>query len=171
MFKVKLKLPKFLGVLLIVCFTFFTAYAANSQTPSLAQYKSTISTRETSKYKLASDVLAEMGIAERYDLHFDHLMGTLIGNGKDSKLYARFRKMFVEEIGWRHFKDAYIARLEADFSENELKELLNLSKQPALKKLLRSEVKAYADTSAQRFKLGFELWDNYNSGKINLPPE
>ncbi len=79
--------------------------------------------------------------------------------------------MFVREIGWKHFKDAYVARLEADFSEDELKELLALSKRPVMKKLLQSEVKAYMDTSKQRFKMGFELWDNYNNGTINLPPD
>jgi hypothetical protein len=68
-------------------------------------------------------------------------------------------------------KDAYAARLAADFSEDELKELLKVSKQPVLKKLLQSEVKAYADTSKQRFKIGFELWDKYNSGSVNLPSE
>ena len=104
-------------------------------------------------------------------MHFDHLMGTLIGNGDNFKVYARFRKMFTREIGWKQFKDAYAARLEADFSEDELKELLNLSNQTVMKKLLQSEVKAYMDTSKQRFKMGFELWDNYNNGKISLPPD
>ena len=102
-------------------------------------------------------------------MHFDHLMGMLIGKGDAFQLYARFRKMFAQEIGWKHFKDAYTARLEADFSEDELKELLKLSKQPLMRKLLQSEVKTYIDTSKQRFKMGFELWNSYNDGKINLP--
>lgn len=171
MFKVKLPFSKFLALLLVACFTFFTVYVANSQQLPLDKDQSKISSTETFKSKLASEVLQEIGIAERYDMHFDHLIGVLIGKGDDFKLYARFRKMFASEIGWKHFKDAYAARLEADFSEDELKELLNLSKQPVMKKLLQSEVKAYIDTSKQRFKMGFELWDNYNNGKINLPPE
>ncbi|BAZ36628.1 hypothetical protein NIES4101_25470 (plasmid) [Calothrix sp. NIES-4101] len=171
MFKVKSQFSKFLGLLLIVCFTFFTVYVANSQQLPLVEYQSKTSARETTKYKLATEVLLEIGIAQRYDMHFDHLMGTLIGKGDDFKLYTRFRKMFAREIGWRHFKDAYAARMEADFSEDELKKLLNLSKQPVMKKLLQSEVKAYMDTSKQRFKMGFDLWDNYNNGKINLPPD
>lgn len=171
MFKVKLQFSTFLALLLVVCFTFFTVSVANSQRLPLNADQSKTSVRETPKHKLASEVLPEIGIAKRYDMHFDHLMGILIGKGDDFKLYARFRKMFAREIGWQHFKDAYIARLEADFSENELKELLNLSKQPLMKKLLQSEVKAYMDTSKQRFKMGYELWSKYNDGKISLPPE
>lgn len=171
MVKVKLQFSKFLALLLIVCLTFFTVYVANSQELPLDKNPFKSSAGQTSKYKLASEVLPEIGIAKRYDMHFDHLMGTLIGKGDDFKLYTRFRKMFAREIGWEHFKDAYIARLEADFSEDELRELLTLSKQPVMKKLLQSEVKAYLDTSKQRFKMGFELWDNYNNGKISLPQD
>ena len=171
MSKVKLQFSMFLGLLLVACFTFFTVWVANSQQLPLAEFQSKTSVRETAKYKLANEVLLEIGIAKRYDMHFDHVIGSLIGKGDDFKLYTRFRKMFIREIGWTHFQDAYAARLDADFSEDELKELLNLSKQPLIKKLLQSEVKAYMDTSKQRFKMGFELWDNYNNGKISLPPD
>jgi hypothetical protein len=172
MFKIKLKFSKLIGLLLIVfCFTFLAVNVAHSQQLPLVEAHKT-SAAETSKHKLATEVLLEIGIAKRYDMHFDHSMGTLIiGNGSDLKLLARFRKMFVRELGWKHFKDAYAARLEADFSEDELKELLNLSKQPVVKKLLLSESKAYMDTSKQRLKMGFELWDNYNNDKVSLPPE
>jgi Uncharacterized protein conserved in bacteria (DUF2059) len=171
MFKLKLQFSKFLVLfLVVVCFTFFTVDVANSQRLPLAEAQSKTSARETSKYKLASEILPEIGIAKRYDLHFDHLMGTLLGQRND-KDYARFRKMFVREIGWKNFKDAYAARLKADFSEDELKELLKLSKQPVMKKLLQSEAKVYMDTSKQRFKMGSEFWNNYNDGKINLPPD
>jgi Uncharacterized protein conserved in bacteria (DUF2059) len=171
MFKVKLQFSKFLALLLVVCFTFFIVDVANPQRLPLGDVQSKTSTRDTSKYKLASELLLQIGIAKRYDMHFDHLMGTLIGKGDDFKLYTRFRKMFVREIGWKHFKDTYAARLETDFSEDELKELLNLSKQPVMKKLLQSEIRAYMDTSKQRFKMGFELWDKYNNGEISLPPD
>lgn len=171
MIKIELRFSKFIGLFMVVCFTIFTVNIANSQQLPSSETRSITSTRETSKFKLASELLPEIGIAKRYDMHFDHLLGTLIGKGDDLKLYERFRKMFVREIGWQHFKDAYIARLEADFSEDELKELLNLSKQPVMKKLLQSEVKAYMDTSKQRFKKGSELWVNYNDGKIDLPSD
>ncbi|PSB56520.1 DUF2059 domain-containing protein [Chamaesiphon polymorphus] len=170
MFKLKLQFSKLLALMLVVCFTCFTVYVANARQLPLDAVQSKISVKETAKYKLASELLSESGIAQRYDMHFDHSIGALIGKGDDFKLYARFRKMFVREIGWKHFKDAYAARLAADFSEDELKELLKLSKQPVMKKLLQSEVKAYTtDTSKQRFKIGFKLWDEYNSGKISLP--
>jgi Uncharacterized protein conserved in bacteria (DUF2059) len=171
MFKIKLQFLKFLVLfLVVVSFTFFTVDVANSQRLPLGEAQSKTSAREISKYKLASEILPEIGIAKRYDMHFDHLMGTLIGQ-RDDKDYARFRKMFVREIGWKNFKDAYAARLKADFSEDELKELLKLSKQPVMKKLLQSEAKVYMDTSKQRFKMGSEFWNNYNDGKINLPPD
>ncbi|NJR31995.1 MAG: DUF2059 domain-containing protein [Chamaesiphon sp. CSU_1_12] len=171
MFKVKLQFSKFLALMPIVCFICFTVYVANSQQLPLDAAQSKIFAQETAQYKLASELLSESGIATRYDMHFDHSIGALIGKGDDFKLYARFRKMFAREIGWKHFKDTYAARLAADFSEDELKELLKLSKQPVMKKLLQSEFKAYTDTSKQRFKIGFKLWDEYNSGKISLPPD
>jgi hypothetical protein len=171
MFKVKLLFSKFLALLLVFCFAFFIVDVANSQRLPLGEVQFKTSTRETFKYKLASELLPQIGIAKRYDMHFDHLIGTLIGQGNDLRLYGRFRKMFAREIGWKYFKDAYAARLEADFSEDELKELLDLSRKPVMKKLLQSEITAYMDTSKQRFKMGFELWDKYNNGQINLPPD
>lgn len=171
MFNIRFRFPKFLVLLLVVCITCFTAYIANSQQLPLDENLSETSGRETYKFELASELLLEIGIAKRYDMHFDHLIGALIGNGNDFELYARFREMFVRETGWEHFKDAYVARLEADFSEDELEELLNLSRQPVIKRLLQSEVNAYMETSTQRFEMGFELWNNYNLGRISLPPD
>ncbi|MCG9892447.1 MAG: DUF2059 domain-containing protein [Thermosynechococcaceae cyanobacterium MS004] len=171
MFKTKSKVLKFLVLSLIVCCTFLAVGVVNSQRLPFNKVQLISSTKETYKHKLASELLPEIGIAKRYDMHFDHLLGTLIGKGDDLKLYARFRKMFIREIGWQQFKDAYAKRLETDFSEDELKELLNLSKQPLMQKLLQSEFNAYEDTSKQRFRIGFELWENYNNGKIDLPLE
>ncbi|PZU98037.1 MAG: DUF2059 domain-containing protein [Pseudanabaena sp.] len=170
MFKLKSQFSKLLALLLIVCLTFFTVSVANSQQRPLNEAQSQISAKDATKYKLASELLSETGIDKRYDMHFDHLIGSLIGKGDDFNLYARFKKMFQREIGWKHFQDAYAKRLETDFSEDELKELLSLFKQPLMKKLLQSEVTAYeVDTSKQRFKMGFELWNNYNDSKISLP--
>ncbi|MDX2254394.1 MAG: DUF2059 domain-containing protein [Pseudanabaenaceae cyanobacterium bins.39] len=169
MFRVKAHLPKLLGFLLVVGLTIVTVGFANSQQFSLAQSPAKISPQNNAKYQLAARVIQDLGIPARYNMHFDHLMGTLTGKGDDSQLYARFRKMFVREIGWQHFKDGYVARFAADFSEDELQELLNLSKQPLMKKLVQAEMKAYMDTSKQRFKMGFELWDNYSNGNINFP--
>ncbi|CAN1212514.1 DUF2059 domain-containing protein [Tumidithrix helvetica PCC 7403] len=170
MLKVKLQFSRFLALLLAVCCTFVAVYAANSQQLPLDEAHSKTSAKETSKHKLASELLVEVGIAKRYDMHLDQMMGALVGSGVELKIHESFKKMFVREIGWKHFKDAYAARLEADFSEDELKELLNLSKQPVMKKLLQSEVKAYRDTSKQRLKKGFELWENYQNNNISLPP-
>jgi hypothetical protein len=64
-----------------------------------------------------------------------------------------------------------LPRLEADFSETELQELLNLSKQPLMKKLLKAEVQAYSEVGKERRKLLFQIWDDYNSGKIEAPKD
>jgi len=170
MFNIKVRFSTLLTGLLVACMICLTSYAVNSQSLPFPISQSRPVAQETNKSKLASQVLQELGIAKRYDLHFDHLIGTLIGQGDDVDLYARFRSMFVREIGWEHFNDAYVARLEADFSEAELNELLKLSKKTVLKKLLMSEVNAYLDTSEQRFQMGFDLWNNYNNGSISLPP-
>jgi hypothetical protein len=47
--------------------------------------------------------------------------------------------------------------------------LLELSKRPLMKKLLRTEIQAYEETGKTRAKLLWQAWDDYNSGKINVP--
>jgi hypothetical protein len=121
------------------------------------------------KTEVARQVLSQSGIAQRYDLHFDHLMGTLIGFKDDLAIYSRFRKMFIREVGWLKFQDEYVRRLTADFSEAELQELLSLSTKPVTQKLLQSEVKAYMDSAKQRYRMGYDLWDKYNKGDVKLP--
>ncbi|MCM1981743.1 DUF2059 domain-containing protein [Lyngbya confervoides] len=165
----KLKVSQILGLMLIFCLALMTVQTAKSQEIPQVADPSHLLAQSASKDMLAADVLRETGIAERYDMHFDHMMGMLIGDGNDSNLYSRLRKMFAQEIGWSQFQDVYIGRLKADFSEDELQDLLELSKQPVMKKLLQSEAQAYTDASARRFKMGYELWLNYNEGKISLP--
>jgi hypothetical protein len=81
------------------------------------------------------------------------------------------QSVLVREAGWAKIEDKYIARLETSFSESELKELLNLSERPLVKKLLQDEIQAYTDVSEERRKLLFKVWDDYNSGIINPPSE
>jgi hypothetical protein len=40
-----------------------------------------------------------------------------------------------------------------------------------MKKLLQAEMQSYADSSLERRKLMFKVWDDYQSGKINPPSE
>lgn len=79
--------------------------------------------------------------------------------------------LFSQKAGWKYAEKGYMTRLEADFSASELQELLNLSKKPVMKKLLRAEMKAYLDGSQERRKLLNKLWDDWNSGAINAPAE
>jgi hypothetical protein len=170
MFNGKIQLSKLFGLLLVFCLALFAVHAASSQPlPSVKSPSKTLD-RVATKTQLAAEVLSEIGIATRYDLHFGHLTGMLISKENDAKLDRRFQQMFAREMGWKYFKDAYAARLAADLSADELTQLRILAKQPVMKKLLQSEFKAYTDTSARRLKMGFKLWDNYNSGNIDLPP-
>jgi hypothetical protein len=171
MIKMEHKFSKFLGLFMVAFCTFSFAQSANSEKIYLSQNQSKISTQETSKQKLARDILIQLGISKRYDLHFEHMIGALVGSSFNSRLSSRFRKMSVQQAGWNYVEDFYIKRLEVDFSETELKELLNLSKNPLMKKLLQSEIKGYEESSKNRYKLTYKLWENYNSGKINLPSE
>jgi hypothetical protein len=71
--------------------------------------------------------------------------------------------------GWKYVESQYVARLESNFSEMELQELLDLAKRPLMKKLLRTEIQAYEETGEKRARLLWKAWDDYNSGKINVP--
>ncbi len=124
-----------------------------------------------SKQELAREILAEIGIAQKYDLHFANAIDLGVGSSSNPKFDAWLHGMLVRGAGWKYAEAKYIARLETDFSEAELQELLNLSKQPLTKKLLQAEVQAYADTGKERRKLFTQFWDDYNSGKIQAPKE
>jgi hypothetical protein len=125
-----------------------------------------------SKQELAREILTEIGVAQKYDMHFANVID-MVGNPDSSKpkFDAWLQGILVQKAGWRHAEAKYITRLEADFSEAELQELLNLSKQPLMKKLLQAEVQAYADVGNERRKLLFQVWDDYNSGKIEAPKD
>lgn len=170
MLKIKLRFLMLLTLFLIMGIFLLNIYRVYSQPLLFEASPSQIIAQETHKSRLARQVLQELGIAKRYDLHFDHLMGALLGQGDDFELYARFRNMFIREVGWEHFEDAYVEKLAANFSEDELNELLKLAHKTVLKKLLMFEIKAYLDTSEQRFRMGFDVWNHYNNGTISLPP-
>jgi len=124
-----------------------------------------------SKRELARKVLSEIGIPEKYNLYFGSSIELAFPNGgeSNSKLRDWLQAVLVREAGWAKIENTYIARLEANFSEAELKELLQLSRQPLMKKLLQNELQAYADASPERRRLLSKFWDDYNSGNINPP--
>jgi hypothetical protein len=124
-----------------------------------------------SKQELAREILTEIGIAQKYDMHFASIIDMTVAPAFKPKFDAWLQGILVQGAGWKHVEAQYIARLEADFSEAEPQELLNLSKQPLMKKLLQAEVGAYADVGKERRKLLFQIWDDYNSGKIEAPKD
>jgi N-acyl-D-aspartate/D-glutamate deacylase len=156
--------------LLSICCIFVAVFAACSDKVqgSFGENQAKPSVPSISKQALARTVLTEFGIGQRYDLYFDHMTGALI-IGSDLKMRKRFNQMFVREAGWKHLEDKYVATFEADFSEAELQELLEIAKRPAIVKLLQAEVKAYDGTASDRYKLSSNLWENYNNATINLP--
>jgi hypothetical protein len=168
---VRLKL-RFLSLLLIV-FVLFTGCVANSQqaisiTTKVAEVKS-----PPSKQALARAVLAEAGMANQYDLYLGNSLDLAVPSetAKNAKFMAWMQNLLVQEAGWNYVESQYIGQLEANFSEQELKDLLNFAKQPLLQKLLQAEMQAYTDTAEERRKLLSKLWDDYNSGRFNPPPE
>jgi hypothetical protein len=165
-------LPK---VLLASCFSLAACTASSQQVTQVEASKearSEVVAATKSKQELAREVLAEIGIAQRYDLHFMGIADMSVGPlTSKSKFYAWLHQLMVQGAGWKHAEAKYIARLESDFSEAELQELLSLAKQPLLKKLLKAEFQAYEEVTPERRKLLLQVWDDYNSGKINVPPD
>ncbi|GBO56604.1 hypothetical protein APA_4939 [Pseudanabaena sp. lw0831] len=123
-----------------------------------------------SKKQLARELLVELGIGKQYDLYFWNSVDLAYGTGTRTKVSEWMQKTLAQVAGWRYVESQYVARLEANFSEMELKELMELAKRPLMKKLLRTEIQAYEETGTKRARLLFQAWDDYNSGKINIPP-
>jgi hypothetical protein len=163
-----------LKVLLTSCF-FLTACTASSQqatrSEAAKEVRSEVATTTKSKQELAREVLAEIGIAQRYDLHFMGIVDMAVGPTVKPKFQAWLHQIIVQGAGWKHTEAKYIARLESDFTEAELQELSILAKQPLFKKLLKAEFQAYEEVTPDRRKLLNQVWDDYNSGKIDAPPD
>lgn len=167
-----IQLKWFFLTLLLVLSLSITGITVNAQQGFSQEGRSPSVTKVQSKQALARAVLSEMGIAKRYDRYLDNSLGIAVSPGleKNTKFMTWLHDILVREAGWKFVETQYAARLEANFSEAELKELLSLAKQPTMKKLLQSEIQAYLDTTLDRHKLLFKVWDDYNTGKINPPP-
>jgi hypothetical protein len=166
MFVLKSRFSKFcLALVLVICCSFFPGWIAYSQQPS----SKPPTTTATVKGKLASEVLSNLGIDRRYDLYFDHAVGIVLAPSTNSKFQKWMGEMLAREAGWNKTQAKYVAKLETDFSESELKELSKLSQQPVMKKLLRAEIQVYAATSTQRRQMLNRVWSDYNEGKIAVP--
>lgn len=122
-----------------------------------------------SKKQLAQEVLVELNIGGKYDLHLKSVVDMATGATAKPQFRTWLHKTLAEFAGWKHVNSEYVTRLEANFSEIELQELLEIAKRPLMKKLLRAEIQAYADTSEKRLRLFQKFWDDYNSGLIDAP--
>jgi hypothetical protein len=152
---------RFLIILFTVC-VLLTGCIASLQQSSLQDVRSTTAAPIDSKQDLARAALLEAGIAKRYDLSLDNALYTSLLPGATGETQALMRwlhDLFVKKAGWQLVEADYVAHLETDFSETELKELLSLAQQPLMKKLLQSEIASYESSAQQRHKLIFETWD------------
>ena len=155
------------SLILVTCMCLF-AYPAIAYAEQ--DVPSPITVTAKSKKQLARELLVELGIGKQYDLYFWNSVDLAYGTGTRTKVSEWMQKTLAQVAGWRYVESQYVARLEANFSEMELKELMELAKRPLMKKLLRTEIQAYEETGTKRARLLFQAWDDYNSGKINMPP-
>lgn len=168
MFKLKFYVSSFLIIFSILV----TACLANSQQQTPQKVRAKIESTTTSKKELARQVISEAGIAKKYDLYLNNIVDITISPSTNNDQFREWLQgVLAKEAGWKHIEAQYITSLEANFSEAELKELLNLSKQPLMKKLLQAEIQAYTNTSKKRRTLLDKVWNDYNSGKITPPQD
>lgn len=130
-----------------------------------------IAADRASKRDLARAVLQELGVSARFDAYLtrgaDQAAGGVIQN---AKLHQWQQKLWVQELGWRTVEDAYIAHFETKFTDKELAELLALSKNPVVRKLLDEELNAFRSTFIARNKNFEVFWRKLNSLEFE-PPE
>jgi hypothetical protein len=162
---------KLLILLCIAIALFISSPATNSQEKRPKSTHSEIITTVQSKQDLARAVLLETGIAKQYDLYLDNCFDIAFLNPSDTRLRAWLRGISTQAAGWNHVEEQYIAQLVTHFSQAELKQLLNLAKQPLMKKLLQAEIQAYIDSSVARRKLLAKVWEDYQVGAITPPTE
>jgi hypothetical protein len=156
--------------LILVACMFLFACSSSSVDYAGRNVDASITVDTKSKKQLAKDLLVELGIGKQYDLYFWNSVDIAYGTGNRTKVSEWLQKTLAQVAGWKYVESEYVARLEANFSEIELQELLELAKRPLMKKLLQTEIQGYEETGEKRARLLFKAWDDYNSGKINMPP-
>ncbi|MBD2175982.1 hypothetical protein H6F42_03485 [Pseudanabaena sp. FACHB-1998] len=167
--RLSLNLSKFLFIACISIFSYSPTFTAIANAENSQQSPtSTVSIK--SKKQLARELLVELGIGKQYDLSFWNMVDFAYGTGTRTKFSEWLQQMLAQSAGWKYVEPQYVASLEANFSEMELMELLDLAKRPLMKKLVRSQIQAYEETGEKRARLIFKVWEDYNSGKINIPP-
>jgi hypothetical protein len=123
-----------------------------------------------SKKQLAQEVLVELGIGKQYDLHIWNSVYIAVNRDVNKEFKVWLQQTIVRFAGWKYVESQYVTRLATNFSQEELEELLSLAKKPLMKKLLRAEIQAYEDTGEKRAGLLWQFWEDYNDGKVSIPP-
>jgi hypothetical protein len=131
-----------------------------------------LSAQTPPKRELAKAVLSELGVASRFDAYpAGGADQAAEGDDRHPKFRQWLQGLRVRELGWTKVEEAYIAHFESKFSEAELKELLVLSKNPTVRKLLNEELDAYRATFDQRNKMFAVFWRRYNALEFSPPDD
>jgi len=121
------------------------------------------------KRQLITAVLQEMGIAKRYDQYLGNAIDLAVFPNQSVKFIDWLHGVLAERAGWNTVALAYGRRLENQFSEAELTELLALAKNPILQKLFQAELESYDATGRDRRQFFSRVWEDYNNGNIPMP--
>jgi hypothetical protein len=168
MHKIKLKTL----VSIVICSTTIFAWVATASRIESAQVEtSKIAISDRSKRALAKELMTKIGMDRKYDLYVGGNADLSLPVGSNPRFRQWMQKLIASEAGWKKIEDRYLSRFEANFSESELRQLLQLVQQPAMQKLVQTEIRAYVDTAETRQKLLAKLWDEYNSGKFTPPTD
>ncbi|MBD2461943.1 hypothetical protein H6G89_12890 [Oscillatoria sp. FACHB-1407] len=156
-----------LGLLFSTCSAYSTTPQQALQQPDPTE----TALLDASKQALARTVLTELGTAAQYDLYLGNSVDVSVQTTQGAGFREWLHGVFVQEVGWSHAEEHYLSQLEANFSEAELEELLNLAQNPLFQKFLQVEAQSYGDAGDERRRLLEGVWEDYNSGAINPPPE
>lgn len=135
----------------------------------LAQTTPTLPEQPMTKRQLITAVLQELGVSERYDQYLGNAVDLAVSPNQSLKFINWLNEVLKERAGWKTVALNYSRRLDSQFSETELQELLNLAQNPTLRKLFRSELESYSNTARDRRMFLFRVWDDYNNGNIPIP--
>ncbi len=167
--KLKLKPLSFSSLILFVCMSLSPCIAI-ANTENTQNAPTSIPVPIKSKKQLAREVLVELGIGKQYDLHIWNSVYIAVNREVKKEFKVWLQQTMVRFAGWKYVESQYVTRLATNFSEEELQELLSLAKKPLMKKLLRAKIEAYEDTGEKRDGLLWQFWEDYNDGKIGIPP-
>jgi hypothetical protein len=62
-----------------------------------------------SKQELAREILTEIGVAQKYDMHFASIIDMAVAPASKPKFDAWLQGILVQGAGWKHVEAQYIA--------------------------------------------------------------